>query len=95
MTSLIEKVALAIGHQPDCPVYNRRDEPPYVEPGPCDCGAEVKAADALKISHHEELVEALKYLIAECGDDMDDDYNPHAAPLSRARALLAKVGDLS
>ena len=35
-----------------------------------------------------ELVEALEYLVAECDDDMDDDYNPHAMPLLKARAAL-------
>lgn len=35
-----------------------------------------------------ELVEALEYLVKESDDDMDDDYNPHAAPLAKARAAL-------
>lgn len=39
----------------------------------------------------DELVAALQYLVDECDDDMDDDYNPHAAPLARARAIIAKA----
>ncbi len=41
------------------------------------------------VNSHAALVEALEYLIGECDEDMDDDYNPHAAPLARARAGLA------
>jgi len=33
--------------------------------------------------------EALEYLLDECCDDeMDDDYNPHAAPIGRAKQTL-------
>lgn len=41
------------------------------------------------------LREALRYLVDECDPDMDDDYNPHAAPLAQARAALApqEAGD--
>jgi len=37
-----------------------------------------------------ELVEALSYLAGECHIEMDEDYNPHARPLARAIAVLAK-----
>ena len=36
----------------------------------------------------EELEAALRYLVSECDEDMDDDYNPHYAPLAQARAAL-------
>lgn len=35
-----------------------------------------------------ELSDALQYLVAESDEDMDNDYNPHARPLARARAAL-------
>ena len=37
------------------------------------------------------LLEALDYLVGECPQDLDDDYNPHAAPLAKARAAIAKA----
>jgi hypothetical protein len=36
----------------------------------------------------EELEAALRYLVSECDEDMDNDYNPHSAPLAQARAAL-------
>ena len=98
MSNMIEKVAAVIGHQPDCPVYNRRDEPPYKEPGPCDCGSDVKAADALEASSHHRLVATLKLAM--------DPYekttrNPDGFPVgepswvSQARVVLKEMGALS
>ena len=46
--------------------------------------AVLEAADRI-----EELEAALRYLVSECDEDMDDDYNPHYAPLAQARAALA------
>lgn len=51
----------------------------------------VNDANARLIAASPDLVEALAYLVSECDPDMDDDYNPHAAPLAKARAALAKV----
>ncbi len=48
-------------------------------------------AEALKLPKIAALVEALIYLVDECDEDIDDDYNPHAAPLARARATLSAL----
>ncbi len=48
------------------------------------------AALTAMVASHEGVCGALEYLIGECDEDMDDDYNPHAAPLARARAALAR-----
>jgi len=40
------------------------------------------------VARIEELEAALRYLVGECDEDMDDDYNPHSAPLAQARAAL-------
>lgn len=53
-------------------------------PPACLCGLLDDAADRI-----EELEAALRYLVSECDEDMDDDYNPHYAPLAQARAALA------
>ena len=37
-----------------------------------------------------ELEGALQYLADECDEDIDLDYNPHAAPLALARQALSK-----
>lgn len=49
-------------------------------------------ANARLIAAAPELLAALKYLVAEAPDDLDDDYNPHTAPLALARAAIAKAG---
>ncbi len=48
-------------------------------------------AEALRLPKIAALVEALIYLVDECDEDIDDDYNPHAAPLARARATLSAL----
>jgi len=35
------------------------------------------------------MLAALEYLVAECDPNMDEVYNPHAAPLARARRAIA------
>ena len=35
-----------------------------------------------------ERTAALRYLVTQCSPDMDDDYEPHAMPLAKARAAL-------
>lgn len=44
--------------------------------------------NARAIAAVPEMIAALEYLIGECDEDMDEDYNPHAAPLAKARAAL-------
>lgn len=39
-------------------------------------------------AERDELAAALKYLMDECDPDMDDDYNPHSAPLAAAKKAL-------
>ena len=46
-------------------------------------------ANALVIRAAPELLAALEYLVAECDCDMDEDYNPHAAPLAKALAAIS------
>ncbi len=41
----------------------------------------------------EVLEGALQYLVNECDEEMDADYNPHSAPLAKARAALADNGE--
>jgi len=48
-------------------------------------------ANAHLIAAAPELYEALSYLVAETDPDIDEDYNPHAQPLRKARAALAKA----
>ena len=50
-----------------------------------DLLSRMEAADRI-----EELEAALRYLVSECDEDMDDDYNPHYAPLAQARAALLR-----
>ncbi len=98
MINLIERVALTIGHLPDCPTLNFSDGPPYVEPGPCDCGSDIKARAALEVSHHNELVEILKIALEPFSEAM---HNPNGAPVGEpvwcatARLVLEKVGALA
>ena len=57
------------------------------------CGSDDLTAEANAdlIAAAPDLLKALKYIVAECDEDMDDDYNPHAAPLANARAAIAKA----
>lgn len=64
----------------DCGPPDAATDPGYPDPHTIE-------AQAAEI---ERLRAALEYLVAECDPDMDDDYNPHAAPLARARAALGK-----
>ncbi len=85
MINMIERVALTIGHLLDCPVLNVPDEPPYVEPGPCNCGSEIRARAVLEVSHHDELVEILKIALEHPGQLVWG---------ATARLVLEKVGAL-
>jgi hypothetical protein len=53
----------------------------FMQPPPTKL--QLEAADEI-----ERLRAALQYLVKESDPDMDDDYNPHSAPLARARAAL-------
>lgn len=44
-----------------------------------------------RLGASNDMLAALEYLVGECDKDMDDDYNPHAAPLARAYAVIAKA----
>ena len=97
MINLVERVALTIGHLPDCPVMNLSEEPPYVEPGPCDCGSDIKARAALEVSHHGELVEILKIALEPSGEvTRNPSGNSVGEPVwcATARLVLEKVGAL-
>ena len=50
-----------------------------------------REANARLIAAAPELLEALVYLVGESDDSMDAEYNPHAAPLAKARAAIAKA----
>lgn len=54
--------------------------------------AQVEAALAAAKAENATLRVALQYLVNECDQDMDGDYNPHAAPLANARAALKPEG---
>ncbi len=69
----------------DCSIVSMRADAPHDEL--CTTNARLIAKAWLI----PELVEALEYLVGECDDDMDDDYNPHSAPLAKARAVLSKA----
>ena len=59
----------------------------------CDFPCYTKQANAERAeaaNRIEELEAALRYLVSECDEDMDDDYNPHYAPLAQARAALLR-----
>ena len=91
MINMIERVALTIGHLPDCPVMNLSEEPPYVEPGPCDCGSDIKAKAALEVSHHNELVEILKIALK---NSYRRSFHGEPDWCATARLVLEKVGAL-
>lgn len=63
--------------------------------GSCDGSSAVKEERAHRLrlcwNAHDDLLAALEYLVGECDEDMDDDYNPHSAPLIKARAAIAKA----
>ncbi len=59
-------------------------------PDTADELARVKAKLAAVEALSDGLAKALEYLADECDPHMDDDHNPHAAPLALARAALAK-----
>ncbi|KKK55820.1 hypothetical protein LCGC14_3070720 [marine sediment metagenome] len=97
MINMIERVALTIGHLLDCPVLNVPDEPPYVEPGPCNCGSEIRARAVLEVSHHNELVEILKIALEPFSEaTRNPDGSPVGEPVwcATARLVLEKVGAL-
>lgn len=47
--------------------------------------------DARLIAAAPDMLEALEYLVAESDPDMDEDYNPHAMPLAKARNAIKRA----